>query len=145
MKALSIQNPMAVLVAAGIKDVENRGQRTNYRGRILIHSCGEPCRWVNISDCPRPFQGRVNCHIDSNTEHNDLPDDIRRFDDLQRMILSFHGLDDGCTDEQFNAAMMGNPAIPSHAIIGEVDIVDCVYDHDSEWAAIQMEMGFEKR
>jgi len=37
MKALSIKDPWAWLIASGIKDVENRTWKTNYRGRILIH------------------------------------------------------------------------------------------------------------
>lgn len=38
MKALSIKQPWAYLIAAGIKDVENRSWSTNYRGRIYIHA-----------------------------------------------------------------------------------------------------------
>ncbi|MDR1938251.1 MAG: ASCH domain-containing protein [Tannerellaceae bacterium] len=38
MKTLSIKQPWAYLICAGIKDVENRTWNTNYRGRILIHA-----------------------------------------------------------------------------------------------------------
>lgn len=38
MKALSIRQPYASLVAHGIKDVENRSWETNYRGIVLIHA-----------------------------------------------------------------------------------------------------------
>jgi hypothetical protein len=38
MKALSLMEPWAWLVVQGIKDVENRTWRTNFRGRILIHA-----------------------------------------------------------------------------------------------------------
>jgi len=37
MKAMSIRNPWPYLIAGGIKDVENRSRRTNYRGRFYIH------------------------------------------------------------------------------------------------------------
>jgi len=37
MKALSIKNPWAALIAHGIKDIENRTWRTTHRGRIYIH------------------------------------------------------------------------------------------------------------
>lgn len=37
MKALSIKNPWALLIAHGIKDIENRTWRTTHRGRILLH------------------------------------------------------------------------------------------------------------
>jgi hypothetical protein len=38
MKALSIKQPWASLIAWGWKDVENRTRRTNFRGRFLIHA-----------------------------------------------------------------------------------------------------------
>lgn len=42
MKALSIKQPWASLIAHGIKDIENRTWKTNYRGRIHIHASGSP-------------------------------------------------------------------------------------------------------
>lgn len=38
MKALSIRQPWAWLIAAGHKDIENRTWRTSYRGPLLIHA-----------------------------------------------------------------------------------------------------------
>ena len=38
MKALSIRQPWAWLIASGHKDVENRTWYTHYRGRFLIHA-----------------------------------------------------------------------------------------------------------
>lgn len=37
MKTISIKNPYAKLICEGIKDVENRTWKTNYRGKVLIH------------------------------------------------------------------------------------------------------------
>lgn len=37
MKTISIRQPWAQLIVTGIKDIENRSWRTNFRGRILIH------------------------------------------------------------------------------------------------------------
>ncbi len=37
-KVLSVRQPYASLLVAGIKDVENRSRRTSYRGTILIHA-----------------------------------------------------------------------------------------------------------
>lgn len=42
MKALSIKQPWASLIAHGIKDIENRTWKTNFRGRIYIHATGSP-------------------------------------------------------------------------------------------------------
>ncbi len=38
MKTLSFQQPWASLIAAGIKDVENRSWNTDFRGKFLIHA-----------------------------------------------------------------------------------------------------------
>jgi hypothetical protein len=38
VRAISIRQPWAALVALGIKDIENRARRTLYRGPLLIHA-----------------------------------------------------------------------------------------------------------
>lgn len=38
MRTLSIRQPWAALIVAGIKDIENRSWSTSYRGPILIHA-----------------------------------------------------------------------------------------------------------
>lgn len=37
-KALTIRQPWASLIIAGLKDVENRGKPTSYRGTLLVHA-----------------------------------------------------------------------------------------------------------
>jgi len=37
-KALSVRQPWAWLIVNGYKDIENRGWRTSYRGRIYVHA-----------------------------------------------------------------------------------------------------------
>ena len=39
MKALSIRKPYVTLIKSKIKYIETRSWKTNYRGKILIHSC----------------------------------------------------------------------------------------------------------
>lgn len=39
MKVLSIREPYATLIKKEIKYIETRSWKTNYRGKILIHSC----------------------------------------------------------------------------------------------------------
>lgn len=90
-KALSIKQPWASLIAHGIKDIENRTWKTNFRGRIYIHAC-----------TPRKFEVQL-------------------------------------TDEQTIQAapvlkQLFDNTLPFGAIIGEVDIVDCVINHESIWA-----------
>ena len=37
-KVLTVRQPYASLLVCGVKDVENRSRRTNYRGTVLIHA-----------------------------------------------------------------------------------------------------------
>lgn len=48
-KVLSVKQPFAYLICAGIKDVENRTWKTKYRGRVLIHSSAK-------MNCDYPFE-----------------------------------------------------------------------------------------
>ena len=38
VRALTIKQPWAELIITGLKDVENRSQRTRYRGRFAVHA-----------------------------------------------------------------------------------------------------------
>lgn len=51
MRALSIIQPWASLIATGIKDIENRTWRTNYRGEFLIHASAKrlPAGWTALT------------------------------------------------------------------------------------------------
>ncbi|CAL2094900.1 ASCH domain-containing protein [Tenacibaculum sp. 190524A02b] len=93
MKALSIKQPWASLIAHGIKDIENRTWYTNYRGKIYIHSTAK----------------------EAGSLYELLSDE-----QLQQMnnILTSETL----------------PHRPNSSIIGEVEIVDCVLNHNSIWA-----------
>jgi hypothetical protein len=59
---LSVRQPWASLIIAGIKDVENRTWQTHYRGKLLIHAgkqhdrnavpCIEHCNRPACDGCP---------------------------------------------------------------------------------------------
>ncbi len=91
MKSLSIRQPWASLIVAGIKDVENRKRPTKYRGPVLIHAATrfdeEGADWIE-----RTFPNLIMS----------LPNDW----------LSTH----------------------FGAIIGQIDLTDCVQNHPSPWA-----------
>lgn len=94
MKALSIKQPWASLIAHGIKDIENRTWRTHFRGKIYIHASGVP-------------SGRIT----------------QLLTELQL---------DVCFEET-DFRFLDTTLIKS-AIIGEVDIIDCIINHESIWA-----------
>jgi ASCH domain-containing protein len=47
MKCLSLRQPYAALIVAGIKTIETRTWKTNYRGKILIHAALKPIELPN--------------------------------------------------------------------------------------------------
>ena len=55
MKAISVRQPWAALIALGVKDIENRVWRTRYRGVILVHAgLGRSARTLaDIAPFPR--------------------------------------------------------------------------------------------
>lgn len=89
MKALSVKQPWASLIAHNIKNIENRTWKTNFRGRIYIHASGKS-----------------------------VPD--FSFNQQQHEALASVNTD--------------NINFVTSTIIGEVDIVDCVINHESIWA-----------
>ena len=91
MKSISIKNPWAYLICAGIKDIENRTWKTKFRGRVLIHASGKLVYPI--------------------------------FTKEQESKLMLHSI---IGDIDFSMV--------TSAIIGSVEIVDCVLNHNSIWA-----------
>lgn len=100
MKAISIKQPWASLIAHGIKDIENRNWRTHFRGKIYIHASKQ--RAFYPSEYPL-FLNESQLKTISSFDKNG----VRHID----------------YKEGFTSA-----------IIGEVEIVDCVINHPSIWA-----------
>jgi len=97
MKAITIRQPWASLIAHGIKDIENRTWKCPAKHigtRVLIHAA---VKTYDFWDCPN--YGIVNKHIREVTKY-------------------------GTDYSKYNTM----------AIIGSVEIVDCVVNHSSIWA-----------
>lgn len=96
-KALSVQQPFASLEVLGIKDIENRTWKTDYRGRIYIHASA--------------------------------------YKKLNFTVLTKEQYNDACDKFEWNSTTV-KPVDQwdRSAIIGHVDIVDCVVNHPSIWA-----------
>lgn len=104
MKAITVKQPWASLIVAGIKDIENRTWATKYRGPLLIHASAKPV----------PFNGLSN-GVDFDTEqiiaiHNHWP--VSEYGRYADWMCKW----------------------PNSAIVGQVDVVDCVINHPSVWA-----------
>lgn len=111
MKTLSVRQPWANLIVHGIKDVENRTWKTNSRGRIYIHA---PAKVHILTEDDLPLKTRGQWIIDN-------------FD------LTYKGVD--LYPESFLSqwADLWDNQFTS-AIVGSVEIVDCIRDSKSVWA-----------
>lgn len=72
MKTISIKQPWASLIAHGIKDIENRSWRTNYRGRVLIHAGASKKEGWRLNDLQRVHLWRSGNAL-YNTDFDKLP------------------------------------------------------------------------
>jgi len=104
MKALTIKQPWAQLIVDGIKDIENRTWKTNFRGRVYIHASQKA---IPMNGLPNGFNPTKEQWQDLVHNHWDIKEG--RLPDLMA-------------------------AYPCSAIIGEVEIIDCVLNHTSIWA-----------
>lgn len=95
MKALSIKQPWASLIAHGIKDIENRTWKTKFRGKIYIHASAK-----SAGNTAYLLNEEQNNFFVWNTEN------------YKTFESNLH----------------------YSAIIGEVEIIDCVINHPSIWA-----------
>ena len=103
MKTLTVKQPWASLIVEGIKDVENRTWKTNFRGRVLIHA------------------GKA-----------EFPENLSLILDYSQMLD---------IEEHKKAQAIYISVLPIGAIIGSVEIVDCLHktyhsirDTKSIWA-----------
>lgn len=105
MKALSVKQPWAWLICAGIKDIENRDWRIGRKPRYGPYKSHKAGFTISLPE-------RIYIHASK--------------DEKQCLI----------TAGELYANLIPFPIIerlPRGAIIGEVDIVDCVTKSDSPW------------
>lgn len=108
MKCLSLWQPWASLLAAGVKRVETRGWYMRHRGPLLIHAakkftneqsdlCGETVflKALHQAGCVKPYSG---------------PSGILR------------------------SVIGGEIDLPLGAIVGRVDVADCILTDNVHWA-----------
>ena len=88
-RALSVRQPWASLLVAGVKTVETRSWRTRHRGPLLIHAAsgGVPPGWSGGLDSPVAV---------------------------------------ACAELLAPGRRRPDPTFPVGAIVGKVDVVDCV-------------------
>ena len=91
MKTLSIQEPWAYLVCSGIKEIEVRTWKTDYRGLLLIHT--------GVKKAPRDFLNDIPLHWADEITNAQILDYFPRFEELPTSaIIGYVTLAD-CTEK----------------------------------------------
>ena len=114
MKALSIKQPWAWLICAGYKDIENRNWKI---GRNLRHGAYSS---YDVANFTISLPERIYVHAGKIGDFND---------DTVAFLEGIGGLKG---DEMIKLSKAMTPS-QFGAIIGEVDIIDCVEQSESPW------------
>jgi len=145
IQCLSVKNPRSYLICYGICNVENRSWKTDFRGRLFIHSTGQYSYsgMPDFSEYPMPVVAEFNRFL---TE-------IEKLETTGRYIgFAEHGVQVYLKNERAHADRtvfeynllsdvynftIANPEKPyflTNALIGHVDLVDVVEESHSDWA-----------
>ena len=142
MKTLSIRNPWAYLIAYGVKDVENRSWKTDYRGELLIHASGKSDDWPYHSDLPKAVLERVRENRENGTPFEKLDPDLQGWVKLFDYCVDHYHLPKIMPEDRVQANEMAlnafreyGPALKAGRIIARVELVDVIYNKSkSPWA-----------
>jgi hypothetical protein len=146
MKTLSIRNPISYLVVSGAKSVENRSWKTDYRGRIAIHSSGNLDHFgisaehlpdavtEYYADDPPPDDQSYESMLAFADSCDQTAGAVARLYALQQVHYGLmHGMQDAA-ECKTSAKAHGCYCICG-AVIGDVELVDVVEGYDSIWSA----------
>jgi hypothetical protein len=125
MKVLSVQSPYSWFIVYGLKDIENRSWKTNYRGRLLIHSCGKDRKEISVDDIPEELLNDYEKYINIDNKDNESLKKIKYLSDCRKLekIDNFVNEYDKRNDIFLKAGR----------IIGSVELVDCIEKTESIW------------
>ena len=151
--ALSIKNPVSYLVASGAKWVENRTWKTDYRGRIYIHSSGDKSfDCLTAGDFPYPCAddySKIQKSLGNNPSDEDIIKMIKKIGEarwtdatlyaescynLEQLYKRYYGSWSNDLDERKRLVKNKGYALKNYAIIGHVDLVNIVKDCESAYA-----------
>ena len=127
MKTLSIRQPFASLICRGIKTIENRSWKTNYRGKLLIHASGKPIAWPSFDFLPHGFVKNYKKYYGSSLEK--MPKEYSAYIKWIKELSSFYNLENPSfnqPDDLKDRSKQFGFALPTQSIIGEAELVDIV-------------------
>lgn len=141
MKTLSVKQPHATLICAGIKRVENRTWTTDYRGRLLIHASGDALSFYDFDKMPQSWCSLFADYIDrcDNFEPpHGAPQTIQAAFRLNRRLFDHYRqpLDNDSDIKAWikDAVKKYGCFFASQAIIGEATLSDIITDSDDDFA-----------
>jgi hypothetical protein len=137
-KTLSVKQPYATLICAGVKTVENRTWKTDYRGRLLIHASGDHNAYPDLDCLPKKFAQKV---VDFSNGEIKGTVAMQNYDKLLDRTYQFYGqnpMENRPPQDWLKEAVKKHGFfMPAQAIIGEVTlygIFDNLYDVNDDFA-----------
>ena len=139
MKCLSIKNPNSYLITSGIKNIENRNRKTEYRGTIYIHSTGKNKIFPIISKelTPVSFEMYTKTHYSHKDKKYNPENNLKYvdfYDNYEKMKPKTTLTEIELLEFKLGKYLSKSGGIFNQSVIGCVDIVDCIQDSDSVWA-----------
>ena len=141
MKTLSIKQPYATLICAGVKRVENRTWTTDYRGRLLIHASGDAWSFPSDDHLPEKWFNEFIKYIEKYNNFEppkNAPETIQKAFILNRLAFEhYHQPLDNDSDIASwikDAVKEYGCFYQSQAIVGEATLSDIIQDSDDDFA-----------
>jgi hypothetical protein len=141
MKTLSVKQPYATLICAGVKKVENRTWQTDYRGKLLIHASGDALSFYDYGKLPPKWMELFVDYIekyDNFEPPKNAPESIKAAFILNRKIFEHYKqpLDNDSDVKSWikDAVKKYGCFFASQAIIGEVTLTDIVRNSKDDFA-----------
>jgi len=129
MKVLSVRCQYAYLICLGIKDVENRTWKTDYRGELLIHSSGKGWTELDLSLFPKKWLEEFEVKKELGRGNTGLRY-TEILDNFYKKLYKYYET----KDRESSIYKSKDGFLKAQAIIGKVKLVDIVKDSNSEWA-----------
>lgn len=119
MKCISIHQPLASLIANGIKKLESRSRRTSYRGQILIAST------LKIDQLAIAYLKRISFSCKTRMEAGIIVEDRDKYEKACNILDVIYG------------------DLPLGCIVAMADLVDCreATEDDVDGACCQLNSG----
>jgi hypothetical protein len=136
VKTLSVQQPYATLICAGVKTVENRSWKTDYRGRLLIHASGSAYAYPDLDCLPENFQKKL-IECDAKNNWSKASQEMRNYMNLLGMADEFFHVNEKKKESPTwlkDAVKKYGVFLPSQTIVGEVALFDIITNSKDDFA-----------